>query len=124
MGLRCLDDVELFVPVLGLNLETEQDVFEHVSVHCCFAYENKYGGERIATDTLFNLNQAICETRQQIKAAFDRRVVVLDQLRQIVKLPSDTRPYPRDTRGQASLQVPHPGLDPEYILTPDEMNFS
>ena len=95
---------------------------EHVFVQCCFTDENKYGGERIAKDSLFNLNQAVCEIREQIKVAFDLRVEALNNIRLPPKQPGDTRPYPRetfDTGDPASLQVPHPGLDPEYILTED-----
>ena len=66
------------------------------------------------------------ETRKQITAFFDCRVEVLDNIRNSLKEPGDTRPYPRETfntGGKASLRVPHPGLDPECTLTEDEVNL-
>ena len=76
--------------------------------------------------TLFQLQQALYETRLQIKAAFERRVEVLNTIRHSLKQVGDDRPYPRETFGgdQASLQAPpaHPGLGPLYILTEEEVN--
>jgi len=83
-------------------------VFVVCLCQCILAYENKYG-ERVSDETILHLGQAMYETRRQIKAAFDRRVEVLNNIRHSPKQPGDTRPYPRETvdaGGQASLQSP------------------
>ena len=130
MGLKCLEDVELFVSAFKLNLEnTDEDRMATEVCVCVLKLEDKYG-ERTPESTVFALQQCIHETRKQIKAAYDRRAEVLNHIRQTPKQRDDTRPYPRETfqpqGAQASmqdpLQVAAPGLDPQYILTEDEVN--
>ena len=57
---------------------------------------------------LFQIHEALLETRRQIKAAFERRVEVLNTIRHSPKQVGDSRPHPRETFGsdQASLQAP------------------
>ena len=119
--------MELFVPALRLNLErTSEEQLTTVICACVIEYEKKYD-EDMPNDKVFGLQQAIHETRKQIKAAYERRAEVLNFIRDTPKQRGDTRPYPRETfqGAQASMQgppVPAPGLDPEYILTEDERN--
>ena len=81
MGLRCLADVEFFVPVLRLNLdETTQAQLGEVFCQCILQCEMKYE-EKLSEEALFKLQQCIHNSRRQVKAAFDRRVAVLDCIR-------------------------------------------
>ena len=81
MGLHSLADVEFFVPVLRLNLdETTQAQLGEVFCQCILQCEMKYG-EKLSEEALFKLQQCIHNTRKQVKAAFDRRVAVLDCIR-------------------------------------------
>ena len=61
-------------------------------------------------------------TRMITKPALHSRAEVLNNIRHSPKQPGDTRLHLQKTGGQASLQVPRPGLDPEYTLTEDEVN--
>ena len=128
MGLRCLEDVEMFVLVLRLNLDaTDMPTIVETFCKCAMEFEKKYN-ETIPEDTLFKLQQCIHATRKQMKAAFDRRAEVLNSIRQFPsKEPGDKRPHPRETfrSDQASMQATpatQRGLDSEYILTREEVN--
>jgi hypothetical protein len=62
-----------------------------------------------------------------VKAAFDRRVEVLNIIRRTPQQAGDTRPFPRETFGSAlaSMQgapILQEGLDPEYKLTRNEVD--
>ena len=81
MGLRSLEGVECFVPALKLNLEgTPQAQFIEVFCQCLLQYEEK-SGITLSEKAVLDLQQCIHTTRKQVKAAFDRRVEVLDCIR-------------------------------------------
>ena len=81
MGLRCLADVELFVPVLRLNLDkSDEATVADIFYRCVLDYENKYQ-ESVYEAKLFALQQCIHNARMQVKVACDQRVEVLNRFR-------------------------------------------
>jgi hypothetical protein len=101
-----LADVEFFVPVLRLNLdETTEAQLSAIFCQCSLKCEKKYG-EKFSEEALCKLEQCIHNARKQVKAAFDRRVEVLNYIRLKPIKKTDKGPPPRDTSrsAQASMQ--------------------
>ena len=99
MGLECLDDVELFVPALRLNLEnTDMDTFATVVCQCVIQYADKKQ-TKVSQDALFLLQEALHESRKQVKASFDRRAQILHCLRALPPPAGDTRGLRGETYG-------------------------
>ena len=92
----------------------------------CSGLRKKYKAT-ISDAKLFTLYQYIHNTREQVKAAFDRRGEVLNLIRRTPQQAGDTRPFPRETFGSAlaSMQgtpILQEGLGPEYKLTRDAVD--
>jgi hypothetical protein len=108
--------VELFVPALRLNLEnTDMDTFATVVCQCVIHYADKKQ-TKVSQEALFLLQEALHETRKQVKVAFDRRAQILHCLRHLPPPAGDTRGLRRETYESG-------GLDRDFVLTDEEVAF-
>ena len=88
-----------------------------------FEYEKQYYGLHDSEDIILHITTAIYETRRQIKAAcgyIELRNPTTFDIHRSSQAVHGGRHERRGARHHC--RPPYPGLDPEYILTEDEVN--